>query len=180
MHKCAGGQFIVVDLDTLALALSARLDNSERQAIIGVGESGTCFARKVNPNAPKITVSTVAFNRDRVQRELLVEGQKGQQCSIPVDDVAVSGRTLEVVRQTLGLRNNTVGIGLLYDSRKTRARIEAPDIRFGLLYSREGGGTPPMNSISTLRDIPERLEELVERYFMGSVAIKRLIKGENS
>lgn len=145
---------------------------------MGIGQSGTSFARKIRPGAPKVSVSTVTFSRDRAQRELLVERGSEELSGIPIDDVAVSGRTLEIVRQTLGLDSLTVGVGLLYDSRKTCTRIGVPDIRFGLLYARDGGGTPPMNSVATLREIPERLEGLVERYFVGSEAIKRLIMGE--
>jgi hypothetical protein len=88
-----------------------------------------------------------------------------------VDDLAVSGLTLEVARSYIRPTPQTIGVGLLYNSRATRKRIGATDIRAGMVYERAGGGRVPVNSLASLQAFPERTQALGERYFSGSQAI---------
>lgn len=169
----------MADLGALACALARRLTNEEVTQIVGIGDSGADFARRVYPDARQIGVTTVRFDRDRAKRELFVGALP---CGLDrplvlVDDVMVSGRTLQIVQETLDFSVKTAGVGLLYDSTRSRRRSGIPDVRFGLLYSRIGGGSPPTNSIATLRAIPDRLDELAERYFRGSETFKRIVRG---
>lgn len=180
-HDGAGGRFIVANLGDLACALAGRLTQSEVARIVGVGDSGTDFARRIRQSAPWIDVVTVRFDRDRARRELAV-GTLPRilgGLAILIDDAAVSGRTLQVVRDALNRDVETAGVGLLFDSTRSRRRTGISDIRFGLLYCREGGGSPPINSLATLRTMPDRLDELAGRYFGGSEAFKQTIRGDN-
>jgi hypothetical protein len=85
-----------------------------------------------------------------------------------VDDLAVSGLTLKVAREYVSPEPQIVGVGLLYNSRTTRRRIGAADIRAGLIYEQTGGGRVPINSLASLQAYPERAEALAERYFGDS------------
>ena len=175
----AGGHFIVVRLPLLAARLKEQLSPEEIGAVVGVGDSGTRFARMIRSDAPTIDVTTLEFNRDRSKRELHVQGTT-QPNDVLVDDIGVSGTTIEAVRKMAG-DVALVAIGLLYDSSTTRRRMGIA-VRAGVLYTRTGGGTPPINSISSLRENPERLDDLASRYFTSTnVAqlFKDIIRGED-
>lgn len=168
MRLRLGAVFIFVPTYALARQLKKLLGNDEQERIVGVGNGGYNFASWINNVCPVIEVETVRFDVDRSRRELSVGDFNLDYKPVLVDDVAVSGQTLGSVVKSLDVSAETVAVGLLYKSKTTRKRIGVNDIRAGLTYCREGGGNPPINSYTTLRKVPERLEELAEKYFDGA------------
>lgn len=111
-------------------------------------------------------VETTEFNREREKRRLSVP--EFNYCPVVVDDIAVSGLTLWFARERISPTPETAAVGMLYKSKTTKRRSGFTDIRAGVIYSREGGGNPPINSIATLQSVPERLNDIGERYFSDS------------
>lgn len=162
-----GGQFICVDVGKLATKVGELINPNA--SIVGVGNSGGEFACLIEPAAPVIGVETTKFSAIREERRLKVtlpDGLDAVESLTLIDDVAVSGWTIENVRKVLS-GVDVVGLGLLYKSRRTRKRIGAPDVEIlrALEYYRLGGGTVPINSIDALAKFPERCGELADRYF---------------
>lgn len=157
--------------------MASRL-NGASDRLIGIGASGTEFARRIRRDAPSVTVKTRCFSREREKRQLEAEACRLDYEPVLLDDLAVSGLTLAVARRATEPIASTVAIGMLFNSQTTRRRIGVDDIISGVTYCRLGGGNPPINSIKTLREIPERLDDLVSRYFNGSADFKQVIKGE--
>ena len=93
-----------------------------------------------------------------------------------VDDIAVSGRTIQSAAAAVSPSVSAVGLGMLYNSRTTRRLIDVTDVRAACVYQREGGGLPPINSVATLRAVPERLDELAGRYFNNCDAFKNAMR----
>lgn len=146
--------------------------------MVGVGESGGEFARFLNPEGDRVRVLTTVFDIKRENRSLTAERKSFGFRPILIDDVAVSGLTLRVVRNALASNAEAAGIGLLNGSKTTQLRTGIDDIRAVITYSRENGGTPPINSWSKLKEDPVRLSQLADRYFEGSKAFQQLIRGE--
>jgi hypothetical protein len=94
-----------------------------------------------------------------------------------IDDLAVSGLTLSLAARALPKTPEILAVGMQFDSRRTRKRMDVTDVRTGFTY-RSPVGNPPINSVQALRTIPERLEALAERYFSNSPAMKQLLLGE--
>lgn len=130
-----------------------------------MGESGSVFAGLVSPNSPTLTVETLQFNSRRESRKLDVEAKDFDYRPVLVDDVAVSGLTVRVVRNALTTNPEMLGVGMLFDSKTTRLRLGIDDVRAAVTYSREKGGNPPINSLSKLVADPERLNDIAQRYF---------------
>lgn len=162
-----GGRFIYISLSTLANKLANQLTDQERQCIVGIGSSGSEFADILSTGPPRLRVETIEFNREREKRSLSVP--EFSYCPVVVDDIAVSGLTLWFARERISPTPKTAAVGMLYKSRTTRRRSGFTDIRTGVVYSREGGGNPPINSITTLQSVPERLDDIAERYFKNSI-----------
>lgn len=110
-------------------------------------------------------IETVQFAQERERRQLRAELVEVEGLPVLVDDLAVSGTTLAVATSYVAPEAQTAGVGMLYDSRTTRRSIGIQDIRSGLVYAREQGGRPPVNSLDSLRAFPDRCEALAERYF---------------
>jgi len=147
--------------------------------VVGIGDSGSKFARYINPGAPSIPVTTVSFDRDRWLRKLSVE-PVGRLPDKPIicDDVFISGATVCSVISQLRITPQLVTAGLSYNSKTARRRLGVPVIE-GLRYGRIGGGCPPMNSASTL--VSDRgqnvLENLSNKYFQGkSKELKEILE----
>ena len=175
MDQNPGGQFIYVDIGALARKLSLQLTDQERQCIVGVGSSGAEFANLLSCGPPRLLVETTEFNRQREKRRL--EVPQFDYKPVVADDIAVSGLTLWFARERISPTPETAAVGMLYKSKTTRRRSGFSDIRAGLVYSRIGGGNPPINSLNTLQLVPERLNALAERYFTESAdAFKQIIK----
>lgn len=151
---------------SLASKLTVQLTEQEQSCILGVGTSGSDFANLVSSGPPKLSVETIEFNRERDKRSLLVPEFIYR--PVVVDDIAVSGLTLSYARQRISPTPETAAVGMLYRSKTTKRRSGFNDIRAGVVYFREGGGNPPINSIATLKSVPERLEDIAERYFRNS------------
>jgi hypothetical protein len=160
-----GGRFICVDLDLLANKLRGQFDPAELAGIVAVGTSGRVFANRLSSACPSMSVETLAFNRERERRQLRAEPLEFAGSPVLVDDLAVSGLTLAVANRSLLPAAQTIGVGMLYNSKTTRKMIGVADVRSGLVYTRERGGRPPVNSLDGLRAFPERCQALAERYF---------------
>lgn len=173
-----GGRFIVINVQSLALKLAGLFSAEEISRGVGVGGSGAEFAKLINPNRQIIGVSTIQFDSARENRQLQVEAKGFDFRPVLFDDVAVSGLTLRIVRNALAANTQAVGAGMLFDNKTTRLRIGVDDVRAALIYSRQKGGNPAINSVSKLRDDEARLDQLAERYFSGNQQLKMLIKGD--
>lgn len=173
-----GGHFIIINVRSLALKLAELFSPEEIQRCVGVGGSGAEFAKQINPRCPTVSVTTTQFNPEREKRELQVEQNPLGFRPVLFDDVAVSGLTLRIVRNTLTANATAAGLGMLYDNKTTRLRIGIDDVRAALIYSRNKGGNPPINSVSKLREDDSRLDELAVRYFNNNEQLKNFIKGE--
>lgn len=136
---------------------------SERQRIIAVGSSGSIFAQALRADPLVIPVETLEFTREREKRRLQVDTLDYR--PVVVDDIAVSGLTLCMARQRITPEPKVAAVGMLYKSKTARRRSGFDDIRAGVVYGRFGGGNPPINSLATLQNVPERLDDLANRYF---------------
>jgi len=172
--------FISVDLGLLADRAARNLSAEETRRVVGVGTSGSAFAKMITPRCAQIGVETVRFSRIREQRILQPEQVDLDFVPVLVDDLAVSGLTLAAVNKITKPTASTCLVGMLKQSRATRRLIAMDDIRAGMVYSREGGGNPPINSIGTLLAVPKRLDNLVDRYFQNSRLFKQIVRGEVS
>ena len=157
------GRFICVELARIAGNLSGAID--ETSEIIGVGNSGYKFACMIRRAAIKQEVKTDLFSRERENRRLACEAIYRSGPVTLVDDLAVSGTTLQSALSTVDAVVEGVALAMLFDSKTTRRRIDQPNLQAGVIYSRIGGGRPPINSIATLATSPDRVEELSARYF---------------
>ncbi len=159
----------------MAVKLCNQLSITERQSVIGIGTSGTKFAEQVASGCPQLPVCTSNFNREREKRVL--EVAEYNYSPVVVDDIAVSGLTLWYARQRINPTPEIAAVGMLYKSKTTKKRSGFSDIRAGLVYSRLGGGNPPINSIATLQTSSERLDDIARRYFSDSeIEFKNVIK----
>ena len=159
----------------MAVKLSSQLSTTERQSVIGIGTSGTEFAQQVASGCLQLPVRTSDFNRERDKRVLEVAEYKYS--PVVVDDIAVSGLTLWYARQRINPTPEVAAVGMLYKSKTTKERSGFTDIRAGLVYSRFGGGNPPINSIATLKTNSARLDDIALRYFSDSqIELKNVIR----
>ena len=122
----------------------------------------------MSPGCAQQKIETISFSRERANRVLACETISRSRPVILVDDIAVSGSTLRQAIQSVNAKTQTIGLGLLYDSRTTRNEIGVQDVRSPIIFSRDGGGKLPINSIDSLVNFPERCQELANRYFGGS------------
>lgn len=159
------------------MRLSTLFDEEEKSRIVGLGASGGVFARRLAPECAIVPIETIRFDRDRANRVLKVGRLVLPKAPIAIDDVAVSGVTIRSVSAQLSPLT-TVGVGMLYKSKRTRRMAGVADLRSGLTYSRNGGGNPPINSVATLQAIPGRLNELAERYFVNNSKDFKQLVGE--
>lgn len=161
-------------MEQVGAKLGTQLSDCERQRLIAVGSSGQRFAMTLKPIQLTLAVSTAVFSREREKRDLLVE--QIDYCPVAVDDLAVSGLTLSYARRNITPIPEVAAVGMLYKSKTTRRRTTFEDIRSGIIYSRMGGGNPPINSLATLKAVPQRLEDITDRYFNQTAEeFKRLI-----
>lgn len=154
-----------MEVGDLATKLARQFSEQELSRCVGVGESGSEFAELVMPNSPTILVRTLQFDNKRENRKLNVEIKDFAYRPVLVDDVAVSGLTIRVVRNALSTNPEVLGLGMLFDSKTTRLRLGIDDVRAAVTYSREKGGNPPINSLSKLITEPKRLDDITRRYF---------------
>ena len=161
----------------MAGRLANLLSVEEQASCIGIGVSGGDFVRAINPSALSIPVETRVFSIVREQRWLEAPDSEFANPVIAVDDIAVSGLTLQTAQRAIRPAVTACAVGMLYSSRQTRRRIGLADIRTACTYSRQGGGNPPINSLKTLLEVPERLDDLAARYFDDSNAFKELVRG---
>lgn len=129
-----------------------------------------------------LPIVTENDSRDRDERVLSSPGvEVPDRARYLIDDVAVSGKTLDVARQALRpLRSDDISVvGLAFDSKRLRRR--AGEVRSAILYRQDGGGRAPVNSLSTLVDSQSLRYEYATRYFGQPSALEEisdLYKGE--
>lgn len=137
----------------------------EIQSVVGVGNSGFSFARRFSSCCRQIPVTTVEFSKERFNRVLMIDEQVFDSTPVLVDDLAVSGLTMSTVIEGVSPTPDVVAVGMLFNSKSATKLIGVRDLRYGFKYSRIGGGRPPINSVETLWQIPERCGELAMKYF---------------
>jgi len=158
------GLFIFVETNFLAEDIQSRVKGN---MIVGVGNSGSKLAQLVVPGSPKIEVRTLEYSRQRDQRVLEVgDVPEAAGPMTLIDDIVVSGLTLARVAAEIG-EEVDASVGLLYKS-KSATKLAGVPITYSFRYSRDGGGTPPINSAESLLENPDRLNALSERYFLGN------------
>ncbi len=162
--KSNGEHFIVIDLSALALRLADQLDPLGVKKVVGVGKSGTRFARYIDPECRSVAVRTLEFNRQREKRQLEVTAMAQTREDVLVDDLAVSGKTLADVLEVYQCKPKAVAVGMALKSKRLQARVAIDNFYSALEYSREGGGNPPINSISTLVSSPVIRASMLEKY----------------
>lgn len=165
MGSSLGGRFICVDLEQLAAKTARGICDISKENLLAVGSSGYKFAQFINPQVGFIEVETLRFDRERDKRSLRVSEFATEKNMVLVDDLAVSGLTLAVAAKSISPTPNMAVVGMLFKSKTTRRLIGANDIRSGLTYTCIGGGRPPINSLASLREYPERAKELAQKYF---------------
>lgn len=137
--------------------------------LVGVGNSGAQICDLIAGfRTPRISVDTIEYCREREKRRLSVGEVPKIKAPILVDDVAVSGLTLGIVARRTELYNGSASaiVGLAMKSKRAKREVGLRErFRPLITYSLEGGGSPPINSISSLLQYPDRLEELVRKYF---------------
>ncbi len=154
----------------LANKLASQIADEELNTAVAVGESGYNFAIKLAKDCTKLPMTTIGFSREREKRDLVSQDMQCQEPPFLIDDLAVSGRTLAVANDYVTPGARGVGVGMLFKSSSTRRLIDITDVRAAMIYEREGGGRPPINSLASLQNFPERSQALAERYFEGSQA----------
>ncbi len=169
--------FICVDMPRLAAALALQLSDIEADAMLAVGSSGVRFGQQINANCRELPIETTCFAVQRERRILKAGTTELLGSPLLVDDIAVSGLTMATAVRALPVKPLACAVGMLYRSKTTGRRIGVADIRSAVTYSRQGGGNPPINSIRTLLECPERLEALTERYFGSAPEIKQILRG---
>ena len=108
--------------------------------------------------------------RRRIREQRVVRAQPVEGCGITllVDDVAVTGRTLQAAAGTVdGGETIRIGVGMVWNSRRLRRRLEAWPLTTGVTYSQKGGGVPAMNTLRTMAEKPEVAADYVARRLRG-------------
>lgn len=106
----------------------------------------------------------------RIREQRVVRAQPVEGCGITllVDDVAVTGRTLQAAAGTVdGGETIRIGVGMVWNSRRLRRRLEAWPLTTGVTYSQKGGGVPAMNTLRTMAEKPEVAADYVARRLRG-------------
>ena len=149
---------------------------------MGVGNSGSELCERIvgSDNAPRIEVATAEYARERQERRLTIGEIPDTNNPILVDDIAVSGLTLGAVSRRVEEteKTPTAIVGMCMKSKRLKKMVGLGE-RFMplIIYALEGGGSPPINSTKSLLAYPERLDELVEKYFQNNRAdFKQLIE----
>ncbi|MBP7837547.1 hypothetical protein KA021_02520 [Candidatus Saccharibacteria bacterium] len=183
-RRLPGGHFIYVDVTQLADSIKSRLTGGELDIsrLVGVGNSGSELCERIvgSDNAPRIEVATAEYARERQERRLTIGEIPDTNNPILVDDIAVSGLTLGAVSRRVEEteKTPTAIVGMCMKSKRLKKMVGLGE-RFMplIIYALEGGGSPPINSTKSLLAYPERLDELVEKYFQNNRAdFKQLIE----
>lgn len=180
LNRCSHltrGVFICVNLGLLANRLTPQIDVSSQ--IVGVGISGLAFAKRIEQKAIGLPIRTVNFSVKREERVLETKPIFTGNSAVLIDDIAVSGLTLQFATKNVNPVPISAAVGMLFKSKQTKKRIGIDTVA-GIEYSREGGGNPPINSVSTLMEYPDRLAALEQKYFPGyGGALLKILNGEN-
>lgn len=162
--------------------VSARLlSGVEPRLAIGIGASGLRFAQRLVQDPDYLPIETVAYSRNRAERQLQVAPRRLSGLAVAVDDIMVSGRTLSVARQALDPMPDTAVVGMAYASRSAFDLSGFKDLLYGVRYARQGGGVTPLNALASLQQYPDRLASLADRYFTAYAAdFMRAVQGGQS
>lgn len=151
----------------MGVALAAKGVSQDR--LVGVGNSGTELCEMIaGRKVPNVDVRTTNYKRERSERSLEVGEIPNVSAPVLIDDIAVSGLTLGQVVGNFKQagRPTEAAVGFSMKSKRMRRLIGLGESFSSLVtYSLEGGGSPPINSISSLRSFPDRRDELIEKYF---------------
>ncbi|QQS69372.1 hypothetical protein IPP75_05685 [Candidatus Saccharibacteria bacterium] len=94
-----------------------------------------------------------------------------------IDDVAVSGRTIEYAAAVLKCTDLAlVGVGLAWDSRRLTRRLGGVPLTAAITYRQHGGGRPAVNSFGTFVEKPFVASDYASRRFDNSRALEPLIE----
>lgn len=170
-------RIIPINLKSLAVTALVLCD-CDRQ-IITVGTSATDItgfwpqSLDLNP----MTVTALTESRRREERVLTVQELNLEGPRYFVDDVAVSGLTLEAARRAVspGRSDDVALVGLAWKSRRMQRRV-GMELRSAAYYQQEGGGRPAINSLSTLATKSDLRREYALRKFGDSESLENIIK----
>jgi hypothetical protein len=121
-----GGYFICISEEDLVLGLASRVSENT-ELLIAVGSSGFVtadrLAKKIDRPVTKQKIETLQFETSRAKRQLVAENLTTVGCATLVDDVVVSGRTLEVATSVINPTPDSAAVGMFFDSADTYLRL---------------------------------------------------------
>lgn len=176
IQETFSGKVVAVPLPDIARDLYRTCNNLIKvpDQYVAVGSSADDMVRYWPPGVGIVaqSVSTIASSRDRrrriVQAEDLIE-LKGVRCF--VDDVAVTGNTLSEAMRKAPCAESLVAAGVTWDSKVLRRAMGNTVLISCVRVSQEGGGIPPVNTLSTLLDKPDICAEYSYRKFGDMTAL---------
>lgn len=176
----------IIPISLRDMAMTAFTLCADDRNVITVGSSANDIV-KYWPNEVSITnLPMTVANETRVREERILLAGNIEQIDGPrylVDDVAVSGLTLSVARDSLSVNDgDSAVVGMAWDSRRLRKLVGMP-LESAVLYRQQGGGKPAINSLSTLTAKPQLRQEYALRRFGNPSALDEIItiyEGEKS
>jgi hypothetical protein len=118
-------------------------------------------------------ISTIRPTQDRRYREVsaaAIPESSVSRCF--VDDVAVSGSTLDAALKAAASVEGVAVAGLAWNSRRLRKKI--PNLRSAVVYEQEQGGTPRVNTLKTLVNNSTLRYEYAEKLFGSQKALEEV------
>lgn len=127
-------------------------------------------------------VTTIFESIDRSKR--LVSAEQVEDVEMGrsfIDDVAVTGATLDAALVAASYTpEDEVVVGMAFESKRLLGRVPLP-LKAAVRYRQSGGGTPSVNSLSTLIQRPEVADDYARRKQLSPLlmsTVKRLYEGE--
>ncbi|MGB3023241.1 MAG: phosphoribosyltransferase [Candidatus Saccharimonadales bacterium] len=114
----------------------------------------------------------------RIREQRVVRAQSVRVCgtTLLVDDVAVTGRTLQAAAEAVdGAEAVRIGVGMAWDSHRLRRRLAGWPLTTCVTYSQKGGGVPAMNTLKTLAEKPEVAADYVARRLRGDTRFQTIL-----
>lgn len=171
-------RILPIDLRKLAdVAFMLCVDPTKEKVEVGSSAAEMTKFWPRGTGLTKQTMATILPSRSRTNRILeaspLSPSQTGRYF---VDDVAVSGLTIQTARAAAGQNSGDEAVvGMAWQSRRLRRRIAVP-LQAAILYSQAGGGVPAINSVSTLVGNDELMTDYAQRKSLNIDALKKIAK----
>lgn len=140
---------------------------------MGAGATDITNTWPCNVQVRNQALTVIEDNREREQRQLLAEFIAAQGDACLIDDVCVSGMTLQTAQNNIKVGSGgsvEAFVGLRYNSKRARKRAGIA-ITSAIDYAQEGGGIVPVNSFSTLLSDDKLLADYSLRKFGDTAAL---------